>query len=185
MSDDFENSVAHLPSDHSSHEVVVGSEPNEIVAYRNQLIKDHHQGSSGLINRIQESGGDTDRIVGILLEELFGETDALLGNGLVATNNGDLKDASVISVKRAEVLERAIKAIQAKQSMDKMGSGLDLDSPSMMVVFRYFMGKVKDVFDRMDLGSEVCDLFFKTLGDSTEEWKKEIRQELNALKGGK
>ena len=112
------------------------------------------------------------------------ESDHLLGNELVATQNGDLRDASVISYKRAEVLEKAIKAAQARMEFERE-SGIDLDSPSMMVVFRFFMSKVKDVFAKMGMDSEANDVFFRMLGDEMENWKRELHEKLEELHAGR
>lgn len=151
--------------------------------YRAELVREHHKGASSLVERLRkESGGDAESLLVALLDEVIGESDHLLGNELVATENGELRDASVISFKRAEVLEKAIKAVQAKHQVEKE-NGVDLDSPSMMVVFRFFMAKVKETFSKMGVGEEQSDIFFRTLGEEMEDWKKSLREQLASLKG--
>jgi len=54
----------------------------------------------------------------------------------------------------------------------------------MVVIFKYFMGKVQDVFESMGMPPEQSDLFFNTLGEETENWKKELRKELDSIKSG-
>jgi len=164
----------------SSGRTLVAS--NGVAAYRAELVRQYHGGSSSLVAALRSQGmDDAESLVASLIDEVIKETDNLLGNHLVATENGDLRDASVISYKRAEVLEKAIKAIQTKQTFERV-NGIDVDSPSMAIVFRFFMSKTKLVFQRMGLADEQIDLFFQTLGEEMENWKKELREEFEELK---
>jgi hypothetical protein len=149
--------------------------------YREQLVKQYHDGAPSLVEKIRKAGKeDIESLLVALIEEVVKETDHLLGNELVATQNGDLRDASIISFKRAEVIEKAIKAVQAKQEFERE-SGIDVDSPSMTVIFRFFLAKAKDTFDRIGVGNETNDLFFRTFSEIMENWKKELRERFEEL----
>jgi len=167
-------------------EVVEGPnrEVSSVVDYRNKLVEEYHGGSSSLIERIRKGGNDdADSILVALIDEVIKETDHLLGNELVATESGDLRDASVISFKRAEVIEKAIRAVQAKQKYEKE-SGIDIDSPSMIVIFKFFMTRVKETFDEISLPREQNDMFFNAFGVTMENWKKDLKEEFELLKSG-
>lgn len=156
--------------------------PGGTAEYREELIKNYHGGSTTLIARLRKEGlADNESLLIALIEEVVRETDNLLGNELIAIENGSVRDASVISAKRAEILEKAIKAVQSKQAFEKE-SGIDVDSPSMVIIFKYFMGKCRDVFDMTDTPVEQSDIFFQTLGEKTENWKKELREEFESMK---
>lgn len=184
--DDFERADADagvelMPAERPTKALV--QRGTDVMTYREQLLERYHAGVPSLVERLRKSGKeDMESLVVALIDEVVQETDHLLGNELVATQNGELRDASVISYKRAEVLEKAIKAVQAKQEFEKQ-SGIDVDSPAMMIVFRFFMGKAKETFDKMGVGQEVTDLFFRTFGDTMEFWKKELREHFEELKG--
>lgn len=155
--------------------------PENMLEMREQLIRSYHGGSNSLISRVKAEGRDNlEQLVIALVEEIIKETDNLLGNGLIATEQGDLRDASVISFKRSEVIGMAIKAVQTKQQFEKEG-GIDVESPSMMVVFQYFMSQVKEVFEMMELDSEFSDTFFRMLGDAMSDWKSELKTELDNI----
>ena len=153
-----------------------------VVEYRKNLVEQYHDGAPTLIDRLKKLGSDnSEALLVALIDEVIVETDHLLGNELVATENGELRDASVISFKRAEVLEKAIKAVQAKKEFERE-SGFDIDSPAMMVIFRFFMAKSKDALDRMGIEDEAKDLFFRVLGEEMDQWKKELREEFESLR---
>jgi hypothetical protein len=156
--------------------------PQKIAEYRKELVKQYHNGAPSLVARLKASGSiDTQSLIVSLIDEVITETDNLLGNQLVATENGELRDASVISFKRAEILEKAIKAVQSKAQMEKE-SGIDLDSPSMMVIFRFFMRKSKEALEKNGIMEDQIDLFFQTLGGIMEFWKKELREDFDEMK---
>lgn len=150
--------------------------------YRDQLVKDYHCGSESLIERLlDEDKSDTESLLTALIHEVIRETDHLLGNELIATQNGDHRDSSVISYKRVEAMEKAIKAVSAKRALERE-SGIDIDSPSMMVIFRFFMTKVNDTFVKMNIDDEMKDIFFATFGAETESWKKELKGKFKELR---
>jgi hypothetical protein len=157
--------------------------PANPVEYRNQLVAKYHNGAKNLLQRLRSAGNDdAETLLLALINEMVQETDNLLGNELVSTENGELRDASIISFKRAEVLEKTIKAVQTKQQFEKE-VGLDLDSPAMMIVFRYFMTKVKASLIKVNAPDDMSDIFFRALSDSMAEWKKELKTQFNELKG--
>jgi hypothetical protein len=156
--------------------------PGNMIEHRANLISEYHKGAAGLADRLKAEGRDKPgMLVMALVEEVVKETDSLLGNELIATENGELRDATVISSKRTEALEKAIRAVQSKQMLDQQGS-VDPDGPAMRAVFRFFMKKVKAVFERMGAADELSDAFFRHLGDSTQGWQKELAAELEDLR---
>jgi hypothetical protein len=182
---EFEEADAEVVSEQSVNLPAKGEKsamPANVVEYREQLVKQYHNGAPSLVERIRKAGKeDIESLLVALIEEVVKETDHLLGNELVATQNGELRDASIISFKRAEVIEKAIKAVQAKQEFERE-SGIDIDSPSMVVIFRFFMSKSKDTFERMGVGNEMSDLFFRTFSDIMDNWKKELRERFDELR---
>lgn len=173
---DTEAGVEVLPATRKKS-LPMGIAGDDVMEYRNQLLERYHQGAPSLLEMLKKAGkqGNMESLLVSLMDEMVKETDHLLGNELVATVNGELRDASVISFKRAEVLEKAIKSVQAKHEAEKV-EGLDIDSPEMMTVFRFFMLKSNEAFERMGVGKEVSDLFFRTFGDMMENWKRELRE---------
>lgn len=156
--------------------------PGGTLDYRDQLVKKYHGGAKSIRERLQKdgnSGGES--LLLALIDEVLKETDNLLGNHLVAAESGNLRDASVISYKRAEVLEKAFKAYQSKQQFESENA-IDVESPSMMIIFRFFMSKIQEVFDRQEVPAEQRDVFFRTLGEVTDNWKRELREEFELMK---
>ncbi len=181
---DFEDNNGFLPATTNganlqSNQMAIA----DLLKYRDKLVKDYHGGvEGGLAAKLEaDQTADMDAYLFAFIKEVVKETDHLLGNELLAAENGDLRDSSVISFKRAEVLEKAIKAVQTRQQIEAQ-SGIDVESPSMLVIFRYFLGKAKEAFDKMNVGSEINDLFFTTFGSVTENWQKDLKKQFEAIR---
>jgi len=159
--------------------------PGGMVERRKRLIYQYHDGHDSLVDALADKGENTleGRIEG-LVREIMQEAEHLLGNELVATEDGNLRDATIISTKRADVLEKALKAVMAKQVFERE-NGINVDSPSMRVVFEFFMQKVSAAFTRCGYGDEVVDTFIRTLQALMANWQKELKEELKSVVGGK
>lgn len=158
--------------------------PGGMVERRTELIRKYHGGFTSLVDSLAKRGEDTlEGRIEALVKEILQEADHLLGNELVATEDGNLRDATIISSKRADILEKALKAVMAKQVFERE-HGIDVNSPSMRIVFEFFMQKVETSFKRLGYGDEAVNLFIRTLMDLMEEWPKELKAELKSVTGG-
>jgi len=161
--------------------VGLAAHPTTMMEHRAELIKQYHGGSEGLADKLGKQGkNNMESLILALVDEIIKEGDHLLGNELLAGEQGALRDSSVISAKRAEVLEKAIKAAQTKMAFDRE-HGIDVDSPAMRVVFKFFMKKVKETFAYLQYTDEVADTFFRTLRDSMNVWDKELKAEIEDM----
>jgi len=149
---------------------------------RDREIQRFH-GAPSLMDKI---GGieNAEKATIALIQELIGETDSLLGNRELAQSDGNIRDASVISSKRAEALERVLKALQAKREFEKE-SGIDVDSPSVLVIYTHFMKKANEAFANSGLGREISDLFFRQLSQSLANWKADLKKEFADINDSK
>lgn len=152
--------------------------PRDILELRERLIKKYYKGATGLLERLRNEGKDSlDNIIVSLVDEVIAETDSLKGNEQVALHHGNLRDATIISFKRAEVLQKAIQAVQTKQEFERE-RGLDLDSPQIKIVFQYFMDKCQKVLRKMGYEKDANDIFFRNLYEEMKDWQKELHTEI-------
>jgi len=142
---------------------------------KDELVKLHFGGMSGigkvLLNRSNKE------ILEELRNEILKETDNLLGNELLLTSRNEIRDASAIAVKRGEILEKAMRIIMTMIEAEKAAGVVDIESPEVMVIFKYFMKKVNDTIDGNKMGNEFKDVFFRALADNLTDWKKELKSE--------
>lgn len=142
---------------------------------KDELVKIHFGGLAGigkiLLNRSNKE------VLEELRNEILKETDNLLGNELLLTARNEIRDASAIAVKRGEILEKAMRIIMTMIEYEKAAGVIDIESPEVMVIFKYFMKKVNETIDKNKMGNEFKDVFFRALADSLTDWKKELKSE--------
>jgi len=153
--------------------------PGDIEKKKKSLLQKYHEGHKSLKEKLEQSQHKTiEERVMALVDEVVNETDNLLANELYMSEQGNLGDASVVSFKRAEVLEKAIKAIQTRKLYEK-DRKVDVDSPSMRVIFKFFMSKVRNAFKELKYDDDASDAFFDFLGKAFTDWQKELQIELD------
>ena len=172
------SSASGVPQKVNASPVVAS--PSEIEKRKKNLLQQYHDGHKSLKEKLEQSQHKTiEERVMALVDEVVNETDNLLANELYMSEQGNLGDASVVSFKRAEVLEKAIKAIQTRKLYEK-DNKVDVDSPSMRVIFKFFMSKVRKAFKELKYDDDASDTFFDFLGKAFTDWQKELQDELDA-----
>lgn len=154
----------------------------ELKKKKNSLLKRYYNGNSDLINKLKNENKNTyDGLVTGLTDELLKETDNLLANELLLEIEGNSRDSCVISTKRIEAIEKTIKVVQNKQLFEKE-NGIDLNSPSMIVILQYFLEKIDESFVVMKVDDEFKSLFFTAFHSKVDTWKKDIQEKIDNMK---
>jgi hypothetical protein len=152
------------------------------VVLRNQKIADHYGGKeNSLTSRAYSGNFSGEELLRDLVTELFKEIDNLAGVQMMATENGDLQASTIIATKRTEIIDRAIKAIMHKKEFEAQNS-IDVESPSMLIVFSYFLEKCNDAFALAGFNEDTKNPFFHAFNDCVKEWKKELKKRILELK---
>lgn len=156
------------------------SAPSEQIKLRDQKIREYYKGET-LTEKMLSDDISVESLIRCLLAEFSREADNLAGNQMMATENGNIESSTVISSKRVEIIEKTIKAIMAKKEFEATNS-IDVDSPSMRIVFRYFMSKCQESFGKAGMGSDISDVFFRNMNDVMANWKRDIKKQIAEIK---
>lgn len=152
------------------------------VALRDDKISSHYGGSEKTLTHMANSGDFSgEELLRHLVTELFREVDNLAGAQVMATENSDLQTSTIISAKRTEIIDRAIKAIMHKKEFEAQNS-IDVESPSMFIIFRYFIEKCREAFVLAGFNDNTTNPFFHAFNQVTPEWKKELKKRIAELK---
>jgi len=150
------------------------------LAFRDQKIRDHYKGDT-LTELINSDDLSVEDLMRALLSEILREADNLAGNRVIADENGNIESSTVISAKRVEIVEKALKAIMSKKEFEAQNS-IDVESPSMKIVFRYFLEKCQESFDKAGMSADISDTFFRCFNDVSTLWKKELKKRIAEIK---
>ncbi len=149
---------------------------------RNDKIAIHYGGKkNSLTSKVGEGAFSGEELLRDLVKEYLREVDNLAGSQVIATENGDIHSSTIISSKRTEIIDRAIKAIMHKKEFEAQNS-IDVESPSMFIVFRYFLEKCTQAFADAGFSKDVSNPFFHSFDAVTKDWKKELKKQIAELK---
>jgi len=148
---------------------------------RNHVLSRHYGGPKSMLEKLSESGRtDFDSMALALIEEMVIENDKLLASEEIVAEEGNLRDASVISSKRLEGLDRTYKAVSTLRELNKDHS-IDLESPSVRLLVTYVFHCFKESLDILKLDDDLKDAIFQTLETRMTDWKKEFRSRIREM----
>jgi hypothetical protein len=152
------------------------------ILLRDDKISSHYGGvDKTLANRANSGDFSGEELLRLLVTELFREVDNLAGAQVMATENSDLQASTIISTKRTEIIDRAIKAIMHKKEFEAQNS-IDVESPSMFIIFKFFLEKCSESFNLAVLNDDTKNPFFHAFNEVTKEWKKELKKRIAEIK---
>jgi hypothetical protein len=152
------------------------------VKFRDEKIATHYgDEKKSLAKIVGNEPYNGEELLRLLVNELLREVDNLAGSQIIATENGDFQTATIISAKRTEIVDRAIKAIMHKKEFEAQTS-IDIESPFVFVIFKYFIEKCKEAFTNAGFNNDTMNPFFYAFDDATREWKKDLKKRIVELK---
>lgn len=150
---------------------------------REKLVEEYHKNAKSLFEKISSkpNGNSVEGIISTALEELIHETDNLLGNELSLLNDGSVRDASVVSVKRSDVLETLSRVAVKKQEIMANAGKVDLNSPVFQVFQAICFENLIGVMEDLKLDNETRQLLVAKWGERMESWDKELKSRVEDL----
>lgn len=146
---------------------------NKRIERRSKLIEEYWTKRQEIKRKLGGDGVSALETVDAIFQEMVNETNSLKGSELVAIEQDDLGAAAILSTKRTDGLEKAAKVLHRSVLMKKE-MGFDLDHPHVKVLIQYLFSKCRSVLESLSIDEEVIDLFFASIGEQTNEWKREV-----------
>ena len=149
---------------------------------RQKLVDSYRRKRGTLLARVASSTGDNsvDSIITSVIAELAQETENLLGNEIMMMTAGQVDKASVVSVKRADVLDVLSKvAIRRKEAASS--SAIDLNSPVFQMFQQLCFEKLTEAMGEMTFTPEERQLLVSKWMSKMNNWVKELRERLANL----
>lgn len=179
-----------VPPDKTIEDSAVVKLPKETTALstdpkimREQILEREYDGDKNLIQHLRRKGmTDADSLIDALIEEMSQEADNLKANGEISLQAGDLQSNTLIASKRIDALKETAKIVQAKKAFEHDAGMIDLNSPAVKVLIKYFMSRCKLSMVNVGIQPDVNDLFFKELSSQLLNWQKEVKSLLEEMR---
>lgn len=149
---------------------------------KKKMVRRHYGEDQSLVSRIMTADGSSmENIINAAILEIAKESENLLGNELIFTENNNLHDASAVAVKRTEILEKIVSVIGKKADILSKSNSVDLNSPVFQVFQQICVDKLKEILGYLDIDNDLKQLIVIKWGDSMAEWEKELKSRVSHL----
>ena len=179
MSDEIvqSNSPKPLPK----NRFIVGA---DVSAYRETLVEQYRErGHKSVLSRVKEGGSEvtSDEILGDIIEEILEGGEDLLGTQLMLAEEGNLTDATIVTVKRGELLRSVAEIVAKRKELNQRASDVDLNSPAFMLFQKLCFDHMMETLTDLSLDEEMVSLIVSGWSKKMENWGKELKNKLDEM----
>lgn len=156
----------------------------DVNAYRDTLVEQYRErGHKSVLKKVKEGGSEvtSDEILGDIIEEILEGGEDLLGTQLMLAEEGNLTDATVVTVKRGELLRSVAEIVAKRKELNQRASDIDLNSPAFMLFQKLCFDKMMDTLTELNLDEEMISLITSKWGAAMQNWGKELKQQLDEM----
>lgn len=155
---------------------------NDLDSYRRSLLAQYRKKHKGILEKIKDGRQITaDELMNIIVEDLLEESENFFGNSLIFTEDGNLRDATAIALKRTDLLKMVADILAKKRELSQRDSEIDLNSPAFMIFQKMCFDKMMHVLKELGLDNELIQLALSKWSQSMQDWGKELKATLRDM----
>lgn len=157
---------------------------NDLDDYRRSLLREYRRKHKGILDKVKDGQAQTsDDLMNLIVEDLLEESEIFYGNSLVFTEEGNLRDATAISLKRTDLLKMIADIIAKKRELNQKDADMDLNSPAFMIFQKMCFDKMMDSLKESKVQDQLIRIILNKWTASMKDWGKELKKALQDLKG--
>ena len=157
---------------------------SDLNGYRESLVNKYRgEGHKSVLRHVREGGSEvtSDEIFGDIIEEILEGSEQMLGTQLLMTEEGDLEKATVVTVKRSELLRSVAEIVAKRKELNQRASDIDLNSPAFMLYQKICFEKITQTLEELEIGEEMTSMIITGFAKKMETWGKELKQKLDEM----
>lgn len=156
----------------------------DVNSYRDTLIEQYREkGHKSVLAKVKNGGGEvtSDEILGDIIEEMLDGTEDMLGTQLMLTEEGDLTNSTIVTVKRNESLRSVAEIVAKRKELNQRASDIDLNSPAFMLFQKLCFDRMMDTLKDLNIDEEMISLIISGFAKKMESWGKELKKKLDEI----
>lgn len=156
---------------------------NDLDDYRRSLLREYRRKHKGILDKVKDGQAQTsDDMMNLIVEDLLEESEIFYGNSLVFTEEGNLRDATAISLKRTDLLKMIADIIAKKRELNQKDADIDLNSPAFMIFQKMCFDKMMEVLKEVNVEDELIRIILNKWSGKMRNWDKELKRALLDLR---
>lgn len=155
---------------------------SDITQYKDNLVSEYRRKNTGTLQKIRENSSiSADDILGAIAEEILLDGESLLGTQLLFSEEGNLHDATTITIKRSDLLKSVADIVAKRKELNQRASDIDLNGPAFMIFQKMCFEKMVASLEELELDEEMIQLIITKWSKKMEDWGKELKQKLEEM----
>lgn len=158
-------------------------EVSQMRGIKKRMLNAYRQENAGIMERLEKSpaGYNTDQLLNLIIEEMLNSTEELQGTSLVLESEGNLKDASTVTISRANLLKLIAEIVSRKKELHQRAGEIDLNSPAFFLFQKLCFEKMVEVFENLRIDNEMVSSVLTLWQDKMQHWDRDLRDMLKDL----
>lgn len=163
-----------------TNKFIIGSDISE---YKDQLVEKYRKKQPGVLQKIEKNPNlSSDEIMGSIVEDILRDSESLLGNQLIFTEEGNLRDATTITINRSNLLKAVADIAAKRKELNQKANDVDLNSPAFMLFQKMCFEKMVGALEELEfLDEEEIQLVLDKWAKSMSDWGKELKAKLDEI----
>lgn len=165
---------------------VINNVPSKVSSMREikrNLLAEHRRNQKGILQNLERTstGFNTDQLLNLIVEDMLNSSEDLQATSLLLESEGSLREASSISIKRADLLKLIAEIASKKRELNQRSGELDLNSPAFCIFQKLCFDKMVDSMEELNIDSEMANLLLRGWQTKMKDWGKELKRALKEL----
>jgi hypothetical protein len=129
-------------------------------------------------------GSTIDAILSSVMFEILKDSDDLLSNRIILTQQKNLHEANDITSKRSMLLAKVAEISLKKQEINSRTQDVDLNSPAFSFFQQICFDKLKETLVEMQMQDEKIQVVIMKWAEKMKNWDKVLTEKINSYKAG-
>ena len=156
---------------------------NDLDEYRRSLLKEYRKNHKGILDKVKQGKATTtDDLMNLIIQDLLQQSETFFGNSLVFTEQGNLRDATTISIKRTDLLKMIADILAKKRQLNQKDADIDLNSPVFMIFQKLCFDRMMQALKQSGLQNQMIRIVLNNFSNLMSDWGKQMKAELLQLR---
>lgn len=150
---------------------------------KKDMLRAYREQNPGIIENLPRSntGYNTDELYRNIVDDLLASSESLMGNALIMEAQGELRDSSAITIKRADMLKIIADVITKQKELQQKAGEIDYNSPVFRMFQKLCFDRLIEALEALNIDLEMRSLIVNEWERRMREWDKDIKKAMKEL----
>ena len=170
----------------NDHVAITGAPVTKMPALhdmKKRLLSSYRSNNPGILDKLEKTsaGFNVDQLMNLIMEDLLNSTEDLQATTLFLEGEGNLRDASAITIRRADLLRVIADIAGKKKELIQRAGEVDLNSPAFMMFQKICFDSLVSAMEELKISPEMVGMLINKWQEQMKDWDKRLKKQLKEL----